>query len=411
MTPVQKWTLKLSEARGKLADALDADEQDHEAIQALTREVRHADEALTAATLLAPETPEPVITETRQYDSKLAELRASVDLEKHVKAALAGTIAQGGPEGEYNTELKIEAGWFPLDLLTRNLEERAARDGDGAASQATWLDYLFAGSAADRVGVSFRPVASGTHTVPTFSAAPSGVQRARGEAVAEGTYTLAVSEMKPKRSAVYGIYSVEDESRLGGMSDAMVRAMSGGIASAVDLAIFKGDSGASGTDADIAGFQTALAAAQEVTITQANKILAAGTLAGFMGMVDGRYAAAMGDLQAVLSVGANTLWGSTVPNSANGNQRTIAAILMENGLAWTTRDGIDTNTANGDFGAYIGLAQGIDGAAVASVWNQGRLVRDEFSGKAKGEIELTLDYQWDFAVVRGENFRRLKFVA
>ena len=410
MTPVQKWTLKLSEARGKLADALDADEQDHEAIQALTREVRHADEALTAATLLEPETPAPVITETRQYDSKLAELRASVDLEKHVKAALAGTVAQGGPEGEYNAELKIEAGWFPLDLLSRNLEERAARTGDGAASQATWLDYLFAGTAADRVGVSFRPVAPGTHTVPTFSAAPSGVQRARGEAVAKGTFTLAVSEMKPKRSAVYGIYSVEDESRLGGMSDAMVRAMSGGIASAVDLAIFKGDSGATGTDADIAGFQTALAAGREVTITQANKILAAGTLAGFAGMVDGRYANAMGDLRAVLSVGANTLWGSTVPNAANGNQRTIAAILMENGLTWTTRDGIDTATANGDFGAYIGLAQGIEGAAVASVWNQGRLVRDEFTGKAKGEIELSLDYQWDFAVVRDENFRRLKFV-
>ena len=92
------------------------------------------------------------------------------------------------------------------------------------ASQATWLDYLFAGTAADRVGVSFRPVASGTHTIPTFSAAPSGVQRGRTEAVAEGTYTLAVSEMTPKRNAVYGIYSVEDESRLAGMSDSMVRA-------------------------------------------------------------------------------------------------------------------------------------------------------------------------------------------
>ena len=107
MTPTQKWTLALSDARGKLADALDAAEPDGEEIQKLTREVRHADEALTAAKLVEPEPPEPVVTETRQYDSKLAELRASVDLDKHVKAALAGTIAQGGPEGEYNEELKI----------------------------------------------------------------------------------------------------------------------------------------------------------------------------------------------------------------------------------------------------------------------------------------------------------------
>ncbi len=410
MTPVKRLSLELNDLKHQLADALEVEERDTDLIQRLTREVRSTDDALTAAKLLEPEQPDPVITETRQFDSKLAELRASVDLTKHVKAALAGTIVQGGPEAEYNAELKIDAGWFPLDLLTRQLEERAARDGDAASSQATWIDYLFANTAAERVGVSFRPVAPGLHSIPTFTAAPSGLQRGRGEAVAEGTFTLAVSEMTPTRNAVYGIYSVEDESRLSGMSDAMVRAMSGGIAEAVDLAIFKGDAGASEASADITGFQTGLAAAQEVTITQANKLLAAGTLAAFAGMVDGRYATSMADLRAVLSVGANTLWASTVPNAANGNQRTIAAILRENGLSWTTRDGIEANTANDDFGGYIGLAQGLEGAAVAAVWNQGRLVRDEYTGKTKGEIELTLDYQWDFAIVRNANFRRLKFV-
>ena len=67
------------------------------------------------------------------------------------------------------------------------METRAKRDGDGMASQATWLDYLFAGTAAERRGISFRPVGPGTHSVPTFSAAPGGVQRGRSEAVGEGT--------------------------------------------------------------------------------------------------------------------------------------------------------------------------------------------------------------------------------
>ena len=190
MTPVQKWTLALTEARGKLGDSLAVAEPDSEKIQEYTREVRNADEALTAAKLLEPEPPAPVITETRQFDSKLAELRASVDLTKHVKAALAGTIAQAGAEAEYNQELGIEAGWFPLDLLSRHLETRAKRDGDGMASQATWLDYLFEGTAAERLGISFRPVGPGTHSVPNFSAAPGGVQRGRGEAVAEGKLRL-----------------------------------------------------------------------------------------------------------------------------------------------------------------------------------------------------------------------------
>ena len=219
MTPVQKLELRMSDLRRELADALEAAEPDAETVQRLTSELRAADTNLVAAKLLEPDLPAPTLTETRQFDSKLAELRESVDLTKHVKAALAGAVVQTGAEAEYNAEMKIEAGWFPLDLLTRQAEERAKRDGDGMASQATWLDYLFAGTAAERLGISFRPVGSGTHSVPTFSAAPSGVQRGRGEDVAEGTFTLAVSEMTPTRNAVYGVYSVEDESRLSGMSD------------------------------------------------------------------------------------------------------------------------------------------------------------------------------------------------
>ena len=359
MTPLQKLELRMSDLRRELAAALEADEPDAETVQRLTSELRAADTNLVAAKLLEPELPAPVITEVRQFDSKLAELRASVDLTKHVKAALAGTIAQVGAEAEYNAELKIEAGWFPLDLLTRQAEDRAKRDGDGMAGQSTWLDYMFEGTAAERLGISFRPVASGTHTVPSFSAAPSGVQRGRGEAVGEGTYTLAVSEMTPTRNAVYGVYSIEDESRLSGMSDSMVRAMTAGIASAVDLAIFNGDSGANENSADITGLQTA--GITEATITQANKLKGDELLKLFLGYVDGRYAQSMADVRMVASVGSNTLWGGTVH--------------------------------------------------AAAVRNQGRLVRDEFTGKAKGEVELVLDYQWDFALPRTANFKRLKYVA
>ena len=407
MTPVQKLELRMSDLRRELADALEAAEPDVDTVQRLTSELRAADANLVAAKLLAPD-PEETVTEVRQFDSKLAELRESVDLTRHVKAALAGAVVQTGAEAEYNAEMKIEAGWFPLDLLTRQAEDRAKRDGDGMASQATWLDYLFAGTAAERLGISFRPVGSGTHSVPTFSAAPSGVQRGRGEAVAEGTFTLAVSEMTPTRNAVYGVYSIEDESRLSGMSDSMVRAMTAGIASAVDLAIFNGDSGANENSADITGLQAA--AITEATITQANKVKGDELLKLFLAYVDGQYAQSMADVRVVASVGSNTLWGGTVHAAAVSNE-TVAAFLRANGVNWLTRGGIDTASANGDFGAYIRLAQGIEGAGVAAVWNQGRLVRDEFTGKAKGEVELTLDYQWDFALPRTANFKRLKYVS
>ena len=39
------------------------------------------------------------------------------------------------------------------------------------------------------------------------------------------------------------------------------------------------------------------------------------------------------------------------------------------------------------------------------------MVRDPYSDSGKGEIALTLNYLWDFAVPRTDNFKRLKFVA
>ena len=68
----------------------------------------------------------------------------------------------------------------------------------------------------------------------------------------------------------------------------------------IDKAVFLGDAGATGTDADIAGFTTA--GITEATITQANKIKGDELLKLFLAYVDGQYAAGMGDVRVVASV-------------------------------------------------------------------------------------------------------------
>ena len=110
------------------------------------------------------------------------------------------------------------------------------------------------------------------------------------------------------------------------------------------------------------------------------------------------------------SVGANTLFYGTIHNSAVDNE-TIAQFLMRSGMSWVARGGIDTNTANGDFGMYMGRNRGIDGAAIAAVWEQAQMITDPYSGANKGEVGLTLNYLWNFAIPRSANFKRLKFVS
>ena len=94
------------------------------------------------------------------------ELRSKVEFGKYVAAAMAGNGVSDGPEREYNQHLGIADNYFPLALLAGKYEERAARDGDAQASQGTWLDRVFNETAAERVGISFRPVPPGVSTYP-----------------------------------------------------------------------------------------------------------------------------------------------------------------------------------------------------------------------------------------------------
>ena len=196
--------------------------------------------------------------------------------------------------------------------------------------------------------------------------------------------------------------------RLPGLEDAITRDLRAAVVDAVDKAVFVGDDTASPNAGDIVGFKGA--SIGELTITQDNKILATGVLSEFAGLIDGKYAASMGDLRLVLSVGANKVWASTIPNATTGNNASIAQIMAGNGLSWQVRGGISGDSGNGDYGAFIGLNRGIEGSAVAAVYDAGQLIRDPYTDADSGEVRLTLNYLWDFQVPRTANYKRIKFV-
>ena len=412
MTDLQRLELRMGDLRKQLAEAIGATEPDTEAVEKLTGEIRATDALLVAQKVLEPEPKPEVTTATAETaeERALVELRSNVNFGKYVSAALAGMPVMGGAELELNQHLGIAPNHFPLELLAGGLEHRAARNGDGEGNQATWLDRVVAETAAARLGVTFPMVPSGVAAYPVLSAGASGVQRGRTEVVSEGTYTAAVVEAKPTRNAVNGIYSIEDELRLPGLSEAIIRDMRASLLESMDKAIFIGDSGANENSADIAGLTTATGVT-ESTLTQANSVKGDEILKLFLAYIDGVYAASMEDVRIVASVGSNTLWGGTVHAAAVDNQ-TVAAFLRANDVTWTTRGGIDTNTANGDFGAFIGLARGAEGAAVAPVWANAQLVRDGYGTNATaGQVALTMSTFWDFKVPRGANYKRLKYVS
>ena len=93
--------------------------------------------------------------------------------------------------------------------------------------------------------------------------------------------------------------------------------------------------------------------------------------------MDGKHASTLADVRVVSSVGSNVLWGTSVLPAPATTGETVAQFLNRAGLSWRTREGIDTNTANGDFGGYVGLQRGIAGAGWPGYINRCRCGRCE----------------------------------
>ena len=344
---------------------------------------------------------------------ELRELRGKISIGGYAAAAVEQRAATGA-EAEYNAALQIAPNRFPLDLLAP-VEERATTDTDTATTARRWIDRLFAGTAAAAVGVTMETASPGMASFPVTTAGAAAAQRGRSEAAADAAWTVGVTEVKPTRNAARLVFNIEDAARIPGLESALTRDLRMALTEGVDRAIFLGDTGATdpgsdATAADITGLVSATGLTEK-TITQANKIKGANTLQAFAELIDGKAAMQPSDLRTVMAVGANTLWSHTLANTGASVDTTIAEFLRRFGLSWMTRGDIETATAADDFGALIGLARGIEGAACACVWEAGELIRDPYSGAGKGEIALTLNYLWGFELPRASNFARIKFVA
>ena len=394
---------KLRETINRLLGLAEMTEEQRGELSVATERATALEVELRAAILVEPE-----VTITEGVDAEARErleLRSKSQVVNYVKSAVE-MRSVSGQEAEYNAALGMGADQFPLELLAP--EQRQTTDTDTSTNQGTWLDRLFDQAAAQYLGVTFTSVPAGVSSHPVTTAGASASQQAKSEAASAAAWTIGVVTMEPKRNAVHAIFSIEDAQRIGpGLEDALQRDLRMALTEGIDRAIFKGDSGPAGTGADIVGLQTA--AISESTLSQSNKLKGDKILELFAGYIDGVHAQGPGDVRIVNSVGSNVLW-MTTPQAATVENQTIAQYLRASGISWTTRGSSDTNTANGDFAGYVGLARGSAGAAVAAVWESASLIRDPYSGADQGEVGLVLNTLWDFKLPRTSNFKRVKYV-
>ena len=384
-----------------------------DALESANREFRALTKRseLAASLVEAEQTKDQTVVVEDSASRELRAIRAKVTLTDYSTAA-ADRRAVDGAAGEYCEALGIGRRQFPVELLAGKPRElRADTAVDAGASQASWVDILFGDTAASYIGVDVRTPPAGVTTLPILTTGSAAVQRGKGQDVTASPWVASVVELKPKGQRVAMNYNHVDALRLKGLVDALTRNMGSASADAMDKAVLSGDSGANPPDGDIVGLNTATGVT-EVEITQANKILGAGVGAALAAFIDGKHASTPGQVKIAASVGSNTLWMSRLVSAGNSVSSSLAQYLRAQGFDWMVREGIDTATAAGDFGGYVGLGRQQSGAGVAAIWPGAEMrIIDPYTDASGGTVTMTLNLFWDWAPVRASSFGRIKYVA
>ena len=357
-----------------------------------------------------------------------AEIRGLLDNVKighYVRSALTEEKLSGA-EAEFNAARAIpESGivQLPMELLAQRsvqapIEERvdavtapAVDFGENSAGVQAWLGRLFRPTLAGYLGVTMASPGVGDPEYLILTSSNDPVQRARSQEVDATAATLSSETMTPKRMSARYVWRIEDTARIERLEEQLRSDLEMAVRVGADTAILEGEDSGTGTDADITGLDAATGV-KEITKTWRAQIangpnLFTQTITGLNELIDGIRAQTTGEVSLVL---APTLFRALTSLFASANNNdTIADVLRRQGYTWRVAGNMTTAAlAANDIVGLGSLPVGRANAAVYAMWPTMSLIRDVYSGAAKGEVALTSIILHDFKVIRPDTFFRLK---
>lgn len=333
----------------------------------------------------------------------LGRLIGRVEFRRYLAAAASGGEVDGA-ERELREHFQLAPGTVPWAALLP-IEQRAdavtASPASVGIQQAEIVPRVFAGGAADLLGVSMPTVPVGQALYPVITAGASAAMVAADGAKDAEAATITATAISPTRLQARYLFRREDTAKLSGMEAALRADLAGELREVMDAQVLTGD----GSAPNVAGFLAAsgsggLAAA---TAPGATVSAFADFAKGLASGVDGRYAAQLSECRIVM--GTDTY---TVAAKAFAANTAVSAIayLREQGGGVRASAHIEPTTNIED----AILARGGDRmSAVAPVWEGVSLIRDEVTAAAKGQIAVTAVALWGFRILRAVAFKRLQF--
>ena len=421
MTTAQKLQLRASEIRTRLSEIAGL------ADDALTDEIRTETDRLTVEyrdvelrnrAAIVAEDAERADAETRGgADGPDAETRALMDLQGRASFGryLAGFANQEqltGAERELaeHRGLSTSGNWIPWDAMipaAPPVELRAdavtpAPATGNPVNQSEIVQRVFARGAVARLGVAMPSVGVGVASYPLIGTgqsaafvAPDGAKEAAAGAIEPNT-------LGPVRLQARVQFRIEDSMTVMGLESALREDLSMAISDRLDAQLVGLG------DPRVRGFLATAANGGLADYTDPAAVVSfAGAAEQAARGVDGKYAGAENELAWVIGVESYAKLAGLIQSNDSVSATERLRRLLRDFMASANVPAASDNIQSGIL-AKLGAADaGMN--AVAPIWEGLRLIRDEVTNAAEGQIQVTAVALHNFKVLRPAGFVRTKF--
>lgn len=407
--------LSMSEIRSAMGELLDKEnstDEDRAKLKELSGKLSGLELSFRSALQIEEQEDRSAADGTGNETPEDREYRSLVNrssFRNYIREAMDSKPVQG-PEAELRSEVlgpNAELGRVPFEMLlptAREVEHRAdAVTSIGASlttagSRATVIERVFTQSIAAGLGVAMPSVPVGEAVWPVMTAGTTAAQKAKDALIESVAATFALTTLSPVRLTARYLFRVEDMAAFPALEETLRRDIRRELSDEMDDQIINGDGNAPNVEGLFDALTDAVAPGAVVDF--------ASYISTFATLVDGISAYGIGDIAGV--IGSDT-YGKVAGTFNNNGDESAADYVngKSGGIRVTSR--IAAQTA-GKIQQGIAVRNSYPGTnAVAPVWNAFDLIRDPYSGAAKGQVSMTAIALWNFKVLREDAWKQIAF--
>ena len=345
-----------------------------------------------------------------------AETRALRDLQGR---ASLGRYLQGFADGEQLTGAERElaetrglttsGNVLPWDALlppaspAAELRADAVTGAPGSGNpvnQAAIIQRVFARSAVRRLGVAMPSVGVGQASYPVITAGQAGAFVAADGAVEAVAGVISPNALAPVRLQARLQFRIEDAMTTLGLESGLADDLAMALGDRLDAQLI----GAG--DANVRGFLATAANGGLADYTDPTAVVdfAAAAMQAARG-VDGRYAGSESECSWVIGTATYQKLAALIQANDSASATERLRRVLRDFMASANVPAAASKVQQGIL-AKLGAADAIN--AVCPIWEGMRLIRDEISNAAKGQIAVTAVALHNFAILRADGFVRTK---